>query len=475
MSERPTVLVVDDVDAVRATLRTLIERAGMQVLEAADGKTALNVVRREAPDVMVLDVRMPGMDGHEVVERAKRLNEGLPIIVITAFGAVEDAVRMLKAGAFDYFLKPFSNERVLGSIHSALSRNGRDGIRRQIVWDSGLDGRLPLQEQMGSSAVVRALEAEVTLVAPTDFSVVITGETGVGKVVVARAIHAQSHRSSRRFVAVDCGAIPEPLIESEFFGYEKGAFTGADHTKPGKFEAAAGGTLFLDEISNLPLAMQSKLLRALQEKRFYHVGSCAPIQADVRIVAASNQDLSAVGPTAFRRDLYHRLSEYVIHVPPLRERKEDILFIAERFLRQTNAKLEKAVAGISEAALRVLMQYHWPGNVRELRNIIRRAVLRAEETVDIQDLGPLNPPGPPTPPPARCYELTDVELPSLKEISEQSRSVAERAILVEVLAQAGGNKALAARILRIDYKTIHAKIKKYGLLQKGGKHDGQEN
>jgi two-component system nitrogen regulation response regulator GlnG len=253
------------------------------------------------------------------------------------------------------------------------------------------------------------------------------------------------------------------LIESEFFGHEKGAFTGADRTREGKFEMAAGGTLFLDEMSNLPLAMQSKLLRVLQEKCFCRVGGSTAIKADVRIVAATNQDLSSVASHIFRCDLYHRLSEYTIHIPPLRERKEDIPFLIRLFVRETNMELGKNVKGAGEEAMQRLLEYDWPGNVRELRNILRRAVLLAEDDIGLPHLGPLKPAGVQTPPP-EFPEPHDGNNLSLKEVSNQSRMTAERAILKDVLEQTGGNKALAARILHIDYKTIHAKIRRYGLL-----------
>ena len=467
MSTPPSVLVVDDVEDMRFVLRKVIERAGMQPVEAEDGRSALNVIRRQHPDIVVLDIRMPDMDGYEVFRRAKELDNELPIIMITAFAGVDDAVRMVKAGAYDYLPKPFSNEALLLTIHRALDERRdrpkpKDGAAR-----SNTD--LPLEERMGHSRRIQTLASEVARVAPTNFSVLIIGETGVGKEVVAQAIHAQSNRSGRAFTAVDCGAIPETLMESEFFGYEKGAFTGADRTTPGKFEAASGGTLFLDEISNLPLPMQSKLLRVLQEKRFYRVGGRAAIKAEARIVAATNKDLSNASLGLFRRDLYHRLSEYVIHVPPLRERKEDIMFLARRFLERTNEELGKNVKGFSEQVLDLLLSYDWPGNVRELRNITRRGALLAEEVIRLEHLEPLKAAGGAAPAAPEGLPPNS----SLKEISRCSAIASERAALSEVLEHTGGNKAQAARLLRIDYKTIHTKIKKYGITVKGNSN-GQE-
>jgi two-component system nitrogen regulation response regulator GlnG len=306
--------------------------------------------------------------------------------------------------------------------------------------------------------------AEMQRVAPTDFTVLITGETGAGKEVVARAVHRMSPRGSGPFVPVDCGSIPPSLVEGELFGHEKGSFTGADRCRPGKFEAASGGTLFLDEISNLPLHMQPKLLRALQDKQIWRIGGVRPLAADIRIVAATNQDLAAlVRAGTFRRDLYHRLNEFSIVVPPLRERCGDVVPLATQFLELANHELKKGVHGFSEAAIQVLLSYRWPGNVRELRNVVRRAVLLADSRVEplhltLSDL----PPDGGTLGPAELAEGFDGSVP-FKEIVRRVVIRVERQILVQVLAQTSGNKAEAARLLRIDYKTIHKKVRDYGL------------
>ena len=459
MENRTTVLIVDDVETIRLVLRVIMKREGMEVIEAHDGQTALDWIQRGKADVMLLDVRMPGMDGHEVLRRARLIDNDLPVIMITAFAGVSDAVHAVRAGAYDYLAKPFSNEEVLLTIHNAL----RDRRRKSRVGRPDSESEGPsLQDEMGHSPAIQALAAELKRVAPTDFSILIVGETGVGKEVVARAIHRQSPRAAHKLVAVDCGAIPDTLIESEFFGHEKGAFTGADQTTLGKFETAAGGTLFLDEMSNLPLAMQGKLLRTLQEKCFYRVGGCTPIQAEARILAATNQDLSRAGAAEFRSDLYHRLSEFVFRVQTLRERKADIAFLAKRFVERTNRELGKQVAGFTDGALDILRHRNWPGNVRELRNIVRRAVLLAEDVIGPEHLGPLKPALVETPT-AGSGEPAERVGQSLKEISKQCRTAVERSILTEVMERVGGNKAMAARVLQVDYKTIHAKIKEYGL------------
>ncbi len=319
-----------------------------------------------------------------------------------------------------------------------------------------------LYETMGRSPQVSRIHEQVALVAPTDFSVLIDGETGSGKELVARALHGGSARRNRPLVPVDCGSIPPTLIESELFGHEKGAFTGADRTKLGKFEVADGSTLFLDEISNLPLDVQPKLLRALQEKQIWRVGGMQPIAINTRVLAACNQELlSLVRAKKFRDDLYHRLNEFSIRIPALRERIEDIEHLALRFVALTNQELRKQVT-LSRAALEMLLAYSWPGNVRELRNCIRRAVLQARTEIWPEHLALSHGHS------ARAPQLSDngVEFDgslSLKEIVREATVDVERRVLVEVLRQTQGNKAKAARLLRVDYKTIHGKIKNYGI------------
>jgi two-component system nitrogen regulation response regulator GlnG len=332
-----------------------------------------------------------------------------------------------------------------------------------------------LGESMGSGEQISNVIADVALVAPTDFTALISGETGAGKELVAREIHRLSRRASGPFVPVDCGSIPPSLIESELFGHEKGSFTGADATRQGKFEAASGGTIFLDEISSLPLSVQPKLLRSLQEKQIWHVGGNKCIAVDIRVVAATNQDLpTLVRGGCFRRDLYHRLNEFTMTIPPLRERRDDIVFLANRFLRETNQELNKNVCGISDGALEVLLQYKWPGNVRELRNVMRRAVLSANGAVEAAGLCIAAS--------VSCEEHFQTE--QLKEFDGSvplrvlvKRAVirVERDVLTQVLRQTGGNKAKAARILQVDYKTIHKKTKEYGIsFVIGESSDGQE-
>ncbi|MBI5114938.1 sigma-54-dependent Fis family transcriptional regulator [Candidatus Poribacteria bacterium] len=470
---RPKVLIVDDQQDMRWTIRMIVEKAEMDAMEATDGDTALRMIRSSSPDVVLLDIRIPGIDGYEVLRCAKALNSSLPIIMITGFGGIRDAVQTLKAGACDYLHKPFQNDELVLTIRRALNGNR---LKRDGGYNGGCkEAHLSLHEQMGYSARIQSLASEVTRVASTDFSVLIVGETGVGKEVVAQALHAQSRRHSGMLVAMDCGAIPDTLIESELFGHEKGAFTGADRVKQGKFEVAAGGTLFFDEISNLSLTLQTKLLRVLQERQFYRVGGNMAIRADVRIVTATNRDLSSPSEeSSFRSDLYYRLAEYVIHVPPLRDRKEDITFLANRFLKITNLEIGKRVSEISEPAMELLAGYDWPGNVRELRNVVRRAVLLASDVIVPQHLGPLRLMGTNVLPSTLSVEFVNTDRMSFKEIMRHNAMDVERALLRRVLERTKGNKAEAARILKIDYKTIHTRIKKYAISVKGDNHDNEE-
>lgn len=490
-SDPAKVLIVDDLEEGRWALSNLIQMAGLAPVAVASGKEALAHIRKEVPDVLLLDVCLPDMDGFEVLTQVKATDRALPIIMLTAYGKTQDAVRAIRAGAYDYLAKPFHNKDVVLTVRRALEE--RD-LKRQVRRARDLTGQtVSLLACMGESQAVQRIISEVDRVAKTNFSVLVTGETGTGKELVARAIHAESPRAAAAFVAVDCGAIPESLIESELFGHEKGAFTGAHEAVAGAFELADGGTLFLDEIGNLPLPVQGKLLRILEEKRIHRIGSTKPRTGDFRVVAATNVDLQEmVNQRAFRRDLYHRLAEFTIYLPPLRERKEDLPFLVKRFLELTNQELGKEVRGLSASALRGILAYEWPGNVRELRNQLRRAVLCVNDVEDIitpdhlrivdrRDLGTgeaasrepiglhqLEALGPtdfwckecPLRASGAC--LTDGSLP-LKEVVGRVVASVERAILTQALRQTKGNKAEAARLLGIDYKTIHTKLKGYNM------------
>ena len=458
-----TILIADDEKAhlYSPCFTSIFKEEGLKALIARDGTTGLETIRSESPDLMLTDIKMDGMDGMEVMRQAKDLDPELPVVMITAYAAVDGAVKAIKAGAHDYLSKPFNNQEVVRVIHRGLAE--RELKRKLKALSSKLQENVPLQEVMGPSDAVSRIISEVNRVATSDFTVVIVGETGSGKEVIARAIHQASARSEAPFIPVDCGAIPETLLESELFGHEKGAFTGAEIQKPGKFETANGGSLFLDEISNMPLGSQAKVLRVLQEKRVYRVGGTKPVHTNVRLLVASNQDLHDLTVSgSFRRDLFYRLNEFTIVVPCLRERKEDIPYLAKRFLDTANLELKKSVKGFSESAFNVLFSYNWPGNVRQLRSTIRRAALLADEVITEKhlDLKRVPVPGLAFTPKVQGTPWKGL---SLKEIIQQSSSAVEREVLTQVLKNTGGNKAKAARLLKIDYKTIHGKIRLYGI------------
>ena len=458
------VLIVDGNEQI-ALLSTFLEQEVITPVVAHSGQAALEKISSEHPDALVVDMKLPDMDGMQIMKGAKALDEDLPVILITGYPEIRGAVAAMRAGAHDYLAKPLKRHEVLRVVFRALNERALKRKLRRLACQ--IEDENSLRESMGPSNLVRRLIADVSRVAGTNFSVLILGETGSGKELVARAIHQSSPRCRASFMAVDCGAIPETLLESELFGHEKGAYTGADKQKNGKIEMAHGGTLFLDEISNMPLGSQAKLLRVLQDKTICRIGGTQAINTDVRVLAASNQDLQRLGESgAFRPDVYFRLNEFTIWVPPLRDRQEDILYLAKRFLDLTNLELQKNVKGFTQTAVDALLACDWPGNVRQLRSVIRRAVLLADDMVTEQHMRidcvspKLTPPGP------ECnQEIQDTPeegLP-LKEIMQRRIVVMEREILVHVLRETGGNKAKAARLLHIDYKTIHSKVRQYGI------------
>lgn len=459
------VLIVDDDHEMCRMLAMLLERKGFEAVSAHDGNTAIESLTRVEPDVVLLDVRLPGPDGMVVLRHARSLYPGLPILIITGYAGVDGAVEALKAGAYDYLPKPFDNSQVAQAVSCAMAERPR--ARRVDNLPKAVQGSERLRRLMGPSGTVERLAADVVRVANTDFSVVILGETGTGKELVADVIHQSSRHAEGPFVAVDCGAIPEDLLENELFGHEKGSYTGADERQAGKFEAAQGGTLFLDEIANMPLASQAKLLRVLQERRFFRVGGTEAIRVDARVVAASNEDLrQAHAAGRFRQDLLYRLNEFPIRIPPLRERREDIPYLAERFLAETAGELEKTLPALTEAAQRRLQAFDWPGNVRELRSAVRRAALLAEDRIDEEHLQ-LGGGGPADVPRSDCEEALSPDGRSLKEILRGRMQEMEHEILRQALEQTGGNKAAVARLLKVDYKTAHSKLNKFGITTEG--------
>jgi two-component system nitrogen regulation response regulator GlnG len=450
-------LVVDDDPAARRLVAAIFAGEHIEVLTAEDGASGIARANELDPDVILLDLRLPDTDGIEVLERLKPAERGTPVIMLTAERDVKLAVRAIQLGAFDYQTKPVDHDEIVMIVRRALEtralRSEVAELRRQLGRGGGLAA------QMGQSAAVQRVVEQVATVATTSFSVLILGETGSGKELVSQAIHRQSARHAQPFVALDCGAIPDALIESELFGHEKGAFTGADRRKRGHFELAAGGTVFLDEIGNLPMLLQAKLLRALEARNVQRVGG-GTTQIDVRFIAATNDDLQArVSAGEFRADLFFRLAQYTVNLPPLRERRDDIAYLSARFLEEVCIELRRPVLAIAPDALAQLERHEWPGNVRELRNVIRQAVLESKDTMLVRSvvqrfLGKSR---------SRAPQPRAAPGRSLREVADEAARAAEREMIVETLRSTRGNKAEAARILKTDYKTLHVKLKSLGI------------
>jgi two-component system nitrogen regulation response regulator GlnG len=450
----PQILVIDDDRDMRWALRTILESIGLSVAEANAGPAGLEIAARGRPAAVLLDMRIPGLSGHEVLTHLRARHPALPIIVITGYGTIQGAVSTIQAGAFDYMLKPFDNDTVISTVRRAIALRGSEpdlpyGNLKEMI-----------TELMGCSAAIQGLIAKIETVINTDYSVVVGGETGTGKELVAQALHRYGPRRTRPFVVLDCGTISEALVASELFGHERGAYTDAHERRRGRLEvAASGGTIFMDEIGNLCTAGQRALLRALEERVIYRIGSTTPIPLDMRLITATNDILvDDDEASAFRPDLFYRLSEFIIVAPPLRERPEDVEFLASRFLRQSQREHQTYAREFTPDALDLLQNYPWPGNVRQLRNVVRRVSLMASSEVTAAHITECMPqrssrttctgsrasPPPPTP---------------LRSLVEHQVQQLERDAILDALTQAGGNKAMAARRLRINYKTFRLKLK----------------
>ena len=449
---RPVILVVDDDPGVRDAFRLILEDH-YEVLDAPDGPQALEVLRAAQVDLVLLDIRLPEMDGIEVLERIKAIDEGLEVILVTAVKTVRTAVAAMKLGAFDYLTKPFEEDELLALCNRALEKRS---LEREVTFLRGELARTrDFEEIVGTHAAMQKLFRLTEQVARTTATVLITGESGTGKELIARAIHRQGPRRDRPFVAVNPAAVAESLIESELFGHEKGAFTGAYQRKLGKFELAQGGTLFLDEIGTLKAELQAKLLRVLQEREIERVGGTRPIKIDVRVIAATNVDVKqAVARGGFREDLYYRLNVVPIEVPPLRERIEDLPLLVEHFVRQYGQQFGKRVQGLSREALGALSLYRWPGNVRELQNVVERCVVLADgPQIELNDL-PLDV----LIPDHRIRVRKANRLP-LKDATEAF----EHQIVLRVLERVKGNTSEAARILGVHRNSLNRLLERWGL------------
>jgi len=371
------IVIVDDNKNMQIILQNLLVDEGYDVIPATNGRDGLKAIIEQLPDLVLLDIRLPEMNGIDLLQQITKLEKEILVIMITAYGDIETAVETMKLGAYDYITKPFVNEELKMVIRKALDTSE---LKQEVkILRQKLEVKKSDDILMGSSPEIMRILKQVELVASTDMSVIIQGKSGTGKEVIAKLIHNKSKRKYKSFIPIDCGAIPDTLVESELFGYQKGAFTGASSAKKGKFEIANGGTLFLDEITNLPTSAQAKILRVIQEKKITKVGSTELVNIDVRIIVATNRDIiRAVKESSFRDDLFHRLNEFTITLPQLKERKNDIPIIAEQFLKEANIELEKKIKGFLPKAMSILESYAWPGNVRELKHVIKKAVLLEE-------------------------------------------------------------------------------------------------
>jgi DNA-binding NtrC family response regulator len=442
MAKKPRILVVDDEAVVRESLKDWLIEDDYEVGLAASGEDAVSIAREKSWDVILLDLKMPGMDGLETLKRLRKMMPEAEILMMTAFATIDTAVQAMKEGAFDYLVKPFDPDEI--EMHIKKIVEHKELVLENILLRQKLEEKYQYDEIIGKSDVMQEVFELITRCAPTDSTVLITGESGTGKELIAQAIHGNSARCYRPFIAVSCGALPDSLLESELFGYEKGAFTGAEHTKKGRFEMADKGTIFLDEIGDISLKTQVDLLRVLQQKEFRRLGGEEVIKVDVRILAATNRDIQkAIRDNRFREDLFYRLNVISIHVPPLRERKEDIPLLVETFIRRYCLEMNKEEVKIAPTALKLLLDYDWPGNVRELENIIERALVIGQgKEIAANDL------------PFSRKELGPGKFPRSLKIMEQMH-------IERILEETDWNISRAARELGIDRQTLYNKIEKY--------------
>ncbi|MCF4100428.1 sigma-54 dependent transcriptional regulator [Gillisia sp. M10.2A] len=447
------ILIIEDDVAFATMLNTFFAKKGYKAEAAFSAAEAFKKLKASHFDVILTDVRLPDKDGIEILSKVKEEFAGIQVIVMTNYAEINMAVKAMKEGAFDYVSKPFQPEAILQTINNALNQKEVTGKQKSVTKEVSVKKEKTTlvsnnEFVKGVSDAAHKLNDYIDLVAPTNMSVLIMGESGTGKEQVAKSIHDKSKRRDAPFIAVDCGAIPKEIASSEFFGHLKGSFTGAIQDKTGHFEAANGGTLFLDEIGNLGYDLQVQLLRALQERKIKPVGSNSEIKVDIRVVTATNEDLAeAVKEGNFREDLYHRLNEFSIQVPALRDRSDDLMLFAEHFLDEANTELEKDVVGFSEEAIEAFQNYSWPGNLRELKNMVKRAVLLTQE-----DIIPL--------------KVLPHEISAAKKTDESYglfKSKNEEAMILDALEKANGNKSKAARLLSIDRKTLYNKLKQYNI------------
>ncbi|MCG3119377.1 MAG: DNA-binding transcriptional regulator NtrC [bacterium] len=465
------ILVVDDEESVRYSFSKFLRRADCQVIGAQDGATALGKVESEKPDLVIMDIQMPGMNGLEALERMKTIAPKTPVLMITAHGTSDRVIAAMKLGAYDYIEKPFDIPRIKALIDEALEAGRLMRTEVRLETPAAAPAADAADRIIGRSAVMQEIYKLIGRVAASEVSVLILGESGTGKELVARAIYQHSQRHEKPFLAVNCAALPETLLESELFGYEKGAFTGAGKRKIGKFEQADGGTIFLDEIGDMSFATQAKLLRVLQEGTFERLGGEETLKVDIRLIAATNQNLEkAIAEKRFREDLYYRLKGLVLNLPPLRQRKEDLPDLAQYFISKHCAQLKHEPVTLAPETLQQLHEYDWPGNVRELEHLLKRAILLVKSNVITPDIvaedlhseakraGELQPPG------DRLAQFVSGDLERYHgKLYETVMTALEKEVIVAALKKAGGNQVKAAQLLGISRVMLHDRIEKYGI------------
>jgi DNA-binding NtrC family response regulator len=458
----PPILLVEDKDSLRAMLRHALEAHGHSVIEARDEPEAIRALRTTRPGVVLSDLRLPDGDGFGVLRAAKELDPELPVVVMTAYSTIQDAVKAIKEGALDFLAKPVDPDHLLLMVERALSQ--RRMATENILLKEELASRRGAPQIIGEDPKLKQVTISLHRAAATDATVLLEGESGTGKELFARALHALSPRADGPFVAINCAAIPETLLETELFGHEKGAFTGASSRKPGKFEMAHRGTLFLDEIGDLPLSLQAKILRALEEKRFERLGGTVSLQVDVRVVAATNRHLkAAVAARQFREDLYFRLSVFPITIPPLRERPDDILMLSKHFIERFSRDLKKKPLTLAQSAIQELQTYGWPGNVRELQNCIERAVILTEgDTIHARHLNLSFRDAVPVVAGDDQWAAIDLS-GTLAEASRRVLTEVERRKIDQTMKETGGDRGRTAEILQVSYKALITKLKEHGL------------
>ena len=451
------ILVAEDKESFREYIKEVLKTGGFNVFDTENGKEVMGLFESKDIDLVLLDLRLPGKDGIAISKEIKKIDSTVPIIIITAYGTVDNAVAAMKLGVYDFIEKPVDPDRLLHLVNRA-SRE-QQLLRENIILKEELSKRYGFSRIIGKSKELKEVAILAQKVARGDTTVLITGESGTGKELFARAIHSMSPRKDNPFIAINCAAIPSELFENELFGSEKGAFTGAVKRKIGMVELADNSTLFLDEVGNIPLALQSKFLRFLQEKTFVRLGGEDIHKVDVRVIAATNKELQREVKTKnFREDLYYRVSVFPIKLPPLRKRKDDILLLAEHFINKFTAELKKRKMRFEPKTKKILQNYRWPGNIRELQNIIERAVILTEgDTIHPEDIGI-----------KESLEGIESEIEitdkmSLKEASRRGKRIAEKKLISSILLKTGGNKSKAAKIIGMSYKTLLERIKEFGL------------